>query len=139
MSACSEKDSTLQDTVLSSFLYQLEVTDKVVACYQAKPYFYEVPSKETKTLLRSLTIVDYKQGFSCMCDAELVFYFYREGELLFVLGIHPDRSIRKFKSTWSGDAVLSYTSKKSLSDWLLENLTDLQPLESGSFSPPDLE
>ena len=137
--SCSKDERQVKELAFSSLLPSLENTDEVFGCHQAKPLFYKISSNKVKELFRTLKVENYKQGFSCMCDAELVFYFYQNSKLLFVLGIHTDKSIRKFKSSWSGDAVLSDASKEYLDDWLRRNFVGLDALKSGAFTPPDLE
>lgn len=137
--ACYEDQKEVSEIALSSFIPGINNVDGVYCCYQTKPDFYQISPKKIKALIENLRFAGYKQGFSCMCDAEIVFYLYDNSNLVSVIGIHPDQSIRKYKSTWPGDAVLSENSKGYLAKWLKNNFVDLEVLSRGEFTPPDLE
>ena len=138
LSACNEKP--LQADVYSAPIRaNILKADKAVGFYQSKPLFYEVTGEELKQLSFVFQIDAFHNGFSCICDAELILYFYEGQQLIQVLGIHPDKSLRWMESDWSGDAILSLKSKEAMNEWLSKVFDKLYPLPRGAFIAPELE
>ena len=138
LSACSEKP--LQADVYSAPIRaNILKADKAVGFYQTKPLFYEITGEELKQLSPVFHIDEFHNSFSCICDAELILYFYKGEQLIQVLGIHPDKSLRWMESDWSGDAILSLRSQKRLKEWLSAVFDKLEPLPRGAFIAPELE
>ena len=138
LSAC--KDKPLQADEYSAPIRQnILMADKAVGFYQTKPLFYEVSGEKLEVLSDVFQIEDFHRSFSCVCDADLILYFYKGDELIQVLGIHPDKSLRWVESDWTGDAILSADSVKRVNDWLSNVFDKLEPLPRGAFIAPELE
>lgn len=138
LSACKDKP-LLADEFSAPIRQNILRADKAVGFYQTKPLFYEVTGANLESLSNVFQIEDFHRSFSCVCDADLILYFYEGEELIQVLGIHPDKSLRWVESDWTGDAILSSESVKRVNEWLSNVFDQLDPLPRGSFIAPELE
>ena len=138
LSACKEKPFQA-DIHSAPIIDNILKADKAVGFYQSKPIFYEVKGEKLKQLSKAFQIDDFHQGFNCLCDAEVILYFYRDDQLIQVLGFHTDKSLRWMESDWTGDAILSSQSVSKVQEWLTKVFDKLEPLPRGAFIAPELE
>ena len=113
--------------------------DRLLISKGRSPDFYSVEKPMIDELGEGLQIVSFKSSYACLCDAEIVFYFYKGEEMIMALGHHFDGTLRWHDAKWEGDAVLSEDSLAKIMNWRTKAFAISDKLERGVYTPPALE
>ena len=68
--------------------------DKLYITEGRSPDFFSVQKSQIDKLKETLEITSFQDGFDCLCNAEVIFYFYKGDTLIMALGHHYNGSLR---------------------------------------------
>jgi len=119
--SCSTIDT--QDSFSVNKLRQgLLSSDELVIFDQAKNIFYKGSTARIKDLSSIIEVKNMADGHDCLCYADFVLIFSRNGSYAFALGLHPGMDLRWTNSPWLSDGKLDKFSFFLILDWIKDEI-----------------
>lgn len=87
---------------------------------EEKVLYEEKDAAVVKSFATQLRIEPDQSGFHCMCCGEPTFEFYRDAEMVAMIGFHHGQSLR-WVGGWPGDGMLTKECRTFLVDFLAEH------------------
>ena len=110
--------------------------DKLVIFDQTKNVFYQSDNSLFSELAPLFEIKEMDNGHDCLCYADFVLIFYKNGQYNFALGLHPGMGLRWTNGPWLADGLLDEFSYFLILDWIKTEMLSSKILEA--YKIPDV-
>ena len=110
--------------------------DKLVIFDQTKNIFYQSNSSRLPELAALFEIKKMDNGHDCLCYADFVLIFYKNGRYNFALGLHPGMGLRWTNGPWLADGLLDEFAYFLILDWITTEILSNKALEN--YKIPDV-
>ncbi|MCM8526939.1 MAG: hypothetical protein NE327_10515 [Lentisphaeraceae bacterium] len=92
--------------------------EELVIFDQTKNVFYQSSTSRLPELVGHIEIKEMDNGHDCLCYANFVLIFYKDGKYDFALGLHPGMGLRWTNSPWLADGLLDEFAYVLMLDWI---------------------
>ena len=110
--------------------------DKLVILDQTKNVFYQSNISRLPELAPLFEITKMDNGHDCLCYADFVLIFYKNGRYDFALGLHPGKGLRWTNGPWLADGLLDEFAYFLILDWIKTEMLSSKTLEN--YKIPDV-
>lgn len=104
--------------------------DNLVIFDQTKNVFYQSNSSRLPELSSHIDIKTMDDGHDCLCYADFVLIFYKNGHYDFALGLHPGMGLRWTNSPWLSDGMLDEFAYFLILDWIKREILKGKKLDN---------
>lgn len=109
---------------------RVQTADKLTIVDQTKNVVFQSNAKHLSELASLFEIKEMDNGHDCLCYADFVLIFYKNGQYDFALGLHPEMGLRWTNSPWLSDGLLDDFAYFLILDWIKTEIQSSKILEN---------
>ena len=115
---CKSVKQPPEDLYIDQLRKNIINAEALVIFDQTKNVFYQSSTSRLAELASLIEVKEMDNGHDCLCYADFVLIFYKNGKYDFALGLHPGMGLRWTNSPWLADGLLDEFSYFLVLDWI---------------------